>query len=50
MKLFVHICGLMIASTSGTTGATQVQPQVHPLMRPKMHPLVHFQGDHQVHP
>ena len=45
MKHFAHIRALIIASTSTTTGAAQVQPQVHPLMQPHMHPLVNLYGD-----
>ena len=42
MNNFVQICALMIASTSATTGATQVQPQVHLLVQPK---IQHLYGD-----
>ena len=33
-----HICALMIASTSATTGVTQVEPQVHLLVQPQIPP------------
>ena len=46
MNYFVHICTLIIASTSETTGATQVQPQVHTLVQSHMPFYVHLYGDH----
>ena len=45
MNHFVHICALMIASTSANTGATQVQPQEHSLVQPQMNTLMHLYGD-----
>ena len=42
MKHFVQIRALIIASTSVTTGAAQVQPQVHPSLQPHMHHLAIF--------
>ena len=38
-------CALIIASTSITLGATQVQLQVLPLVQPQMHLYVHLYGN-----
>ena len=45
MNYFGHICILIIASTSATTGAIQVQPEMHPLVQPHKHPLMYLYGD-----
>ena len=45
MNRFVHICALIIAPESATTGTTQVKTHMHPIVQPHMHSFVHLYGD-----